>query len=127
MEQRVRFTERETADLYRFPLTRTLLSATTEGTAETIGTVRAQSIGQVGRLAVGNQTGSAVDLTVYFIPDGGTIGASNREITALSIPANSNVDMTDFIGGLYAPGTVIKAFASTTNALILMGYVEGRL
>lgn len=127
MESRVRFSQRETADLYRFPLTTTLLTATTSGTAHTLGEIRSQSLGEVARLVVGNQTGSSAALTVHFVPDGDSASAANSEVTALSIPANSNVNLTSLIGGLYESGTQIKAFASTGSALILMGHVEGRL
>ena len=115
----------ETPTRYFYPLTTTLLTATTEGAAQTIGTVRAESLGLVERFFVANQTGSATSLTVNFIPDGGTIGAANREIPALSIPGNTNVDLSDFIAGLYAPGTVVRAYASAGSALIIGGYVRG--
>lgn len=127
MESRVNFRETPLATSHYYPLTATLLTATTEGTAQTLGTVRADTLGLLERLAVSNQTGSAATLTVYFIPSGDTIGAANRQITALSIPANTNVDLTELVGGLYEGGTVVKAFAGTTSALIVSGYFKGQL
>lgn len=127
IENRVQFRQAEVAVEYKYPLTRTLLTATTEGTAQTIGTIRAESLGELEKFAVSNQTGSAAALTFYAIPDGDAIGAANREITALSIPGNTNVDLSDFVGGLYAPSTELKAFASTGSALIVMGAVRGVL
>lgn len=124
METRSRISINEAARGYVFPITRTLVTATTEGTAQTIATMRDQALGQVKRLAVGNQTAAAASLTVYFVPEGGTIGAANREITALSVSANSNVDLTDLIGGVYEPGTTIRVFASTGSALIVMGHIK---
>ncbi len=126
-ESRVRFSEEKLASEFLYPLTRTLLTSTTEGTAQTIGTVRAESLGLLERLVVSNQTGTDADLTVYFVPDGGTIGAANREITAISISGNTSVDLTDLAGGLYEGGTQIRAFASTGSALMLMGHIRGLL
>ena len=125
-EQRVRFTERQRPGAFNYPFATTLLTATTEGAAQTLATVREGSNAIVKRLVACNQTGSAVAVTVYFIPSGGTIGASNREITAISVPANSNLDLTEMIGGLYSEGTVVKAFAASGTAILMAGYIEGR-
>lgn len=126
-EQRFRVSEERFASEVLFPLETTLLTATSEGAAETLGTIPERQLGQIARLAASNQTGSAASLTLYAIPDGGTIGASNREITALTVAGNTNLDLTDLVAGLYGPGTVFKAFASTGSALMVMGYVRGLL
>lgn len=127
MERRVRFSQQEVAEIYRFPLERTILTATSDATAQVIGEIRPQSIGEVARLVVGNQTGTSADVSVLFVPEGETAGAQHREVTAVTVAGNENLDLTRFIGGLYAPNTEIRAYASTANALIIMGYVEGRL
>lgn len=126
-EGRVRFTERRPASDYYYPLTATLLTATTEGAAQQIGLVRERALGLVERLIVTNQTGANVDLTVNFVPDGGTIGAANREVSSLTVPGNTNIDLSDLIGGLYAPKTAIYAYASAGSALLVAGHVRGLL
>lgn len=113
-----------TSSEFLYPLTTTLITATTEGAAHTIGEIRAQGIGELGRLFVGNQTARTADLTFYAVPSGASIGAANREITALSISGNTNVDLTELVGGLYAEGHQFRVFASTASALIVGGYVR---
>ena len=126
-ENRIRVSQQQVATAYSYPLTPTLISATTEGAAETLAEVREGSNGLLKRLAVVNQTGSAVALTVNFIPSGGTIGAGNREIAGYSVGANAHVDLTDIVGGFYPEGTTIKAFAGSADALLVTGYIEGQL
>lgn len=124
-----RFQVRETpiARAYLYPINRVLLTATTEGAAQTLVTIRDDSLGELEGLAVSNQTGSAASLTFYAVPDGEVIGAGNREITAKSIPANDNVDLLGLVQGLYAPKTALMAFASTGSALMVMGKIRGVL
>lgn len=126
-EQRLRVSEERFASEVFFPLATTLLTATTEGAAQTLGTIPERQLGQIVRLAVSNQTGSGASLTFYAIPNGGTIGAGNREITAMTVDGNANIDLTGLVAGLYGPGTTLKAFASTGSALMVMGYVRGVL
>lgn len=117
----------QTAQSVLFPLTSTLATATTEGGAQTIGTVPSQALGLVERLVVCNQTGTAATINVNCVPDGGTAGASNREISSLSVAANSVTDLTDLIGGLYAPGTTLQVWSGTTSALLVSGYIKAHL
>ncbi len=103
------------------PLVHSQVAGTTQGGADTSYTLNQTCI--VRRLSVVNTTSAAVDLTIHSVPSGGTIGTSNTEISQ-SIPADSSVDLTDLIGGMYEAGTTIESFASTTNVLILHGYIE---
>lgn len=127
IEGRFQTREAEYAREYLYPITSTLISATTEGAAETLVTVRDDSLGKIESLAVSNQSGTAATLTLYFIPDGGTIGVGNKVLTAKSIPANDAVKLTELVGQLLAPGTVIKAFAGTTDVLFISGHLRGVL
>jgi hypothetical protein len=79
---------------------------------------------KVLRLAVANITGSAATLSINAIPSGGSIGDSNAEMRAVSIAANTSVDLTALIGGLYPAGTAIKAYAGTGSALVIHGWGE---
>ena len=125
METRVQTREVVQASGYAYPLATTLITATAEGTAHDLGSVRDNSLGYLERLFVANQTGTTATLTFYAIPEGGTIGASNKEMTALSIAPNQNANLAEFTAGLYAPGTTFKAFSGTASALIVGGYIRG--
>lgn len=127
IEQRVRTSEQRFATQYLYPLETTLITATTEAAAQLVATVRGDSLGKVERFVVGNNSASPADFTAYFIPSGSSVGAENREVTAIEVAATSNLDLTDLIGGLYAPGAEIRVFASTADALIVMGYIRGVL
>lgn len=106
------------------PIPHLQVAATSSGTADTLTTVRTGVVLQIKRLKVANITGTAANLSINSIPSGGAIGDGNAECRDLSIPANSNVDLTDLVGQLYEAGTVIKAYSGTTNALVLSGWAE---
>ena len=127
MEGRVRFTQEQVASAYNYPLTTTLLTATSEGTAQTLGVVRSDSVGRLLRLAVNNQGMVAANFTFYAIPADGTIGAANQELTARPITAGAAEDLSGIVAGLYAPGTVFKAFCSVGSTLLVSGFIEGQL
>lgn len=106
------------------PLTHLLITATTSGGAQTFHTVRAKAMLKVISLSVANVTGSAATLSLNSIPSGGSIGDSNAELKGYSVAANTAVDLTPFVGGLYEAGTVLKAYSGTGSALVLHGWAE---
>jgi hypothetical protein len=106
------------------PFDQLLVTATTSGAAQTFYTVRALRMLRVSRLVVANVTGTAATLTLHAIPSGGTIGNGNIAIPTMSIAANTAVDLTQIIGGLYQAGAAIKAFSGTGSALVLHGSGE---
>jgi len=106
------------------PLNHLLVTATTSGTAQTLYTVRAEVNLKVMALTVVNTTGAAATLTVHSIPSGGGIGAGNTEISAMSIAANTAVDLTKLVMGYYAPGTTIKVYSGTNGSLVVHGWAE---
>ena len=106
------------------PISHLRITATSMGTAETLLTVREETAFEVKRLAVVNVTGSAATLSLFTVPSGETPGNANAELVGVSIPANSAVDLTDFIGGLYAAGTTFVVFSGTTAALTIHGWGE---
>jgi hypothetical protein len=124
-EQRVRVDQSAGfVSLRPIPLTHLLITATTSGSAQTFATVRTGVILRVSRLAVVNVTGGAATLSLHSVPSGGTIGNGNAELLALSVAANTAVDLTDRIGGLYGAGTTLHAYSGTGSALVLHGYAE---
>lgn len=120
-ERRVRVAPEQAASR-PVPIAHTLVSATTIGTAETIMTVRADAIADVQRFCVANTSGSAATLSLHSVPSGGSAAAGNTELPAVSIPANTAVDVTDVIGGVYEQGTTLQVFAGTTGVLVVHGW-----
>ncbi len=106
------------------PIEHLLVTGTTSGAAQTLYTVRAGVMLKVRRLAVANLTGSAATLSLNAIPSGGAIGDGNAELKGYSVAANTAVDLTEIVGGLYQAGTVIKAYSGTGSALVLHGWGE---
>lgn len=122
-ERRVRVNpEQQSSRL--IPIAHTLISATTIGAAETIFTVQNLTIAQVSRLCVANTSASSVNFTLHAVPSGGSAATANTELPAVAVPGNTAVDLTDFIGGLYQSGTTLQVFASTTDVLVVHGWVQ---
>lgn len=125
MEVRVRNTQ----DVYAVPqrtvpLDHLLITATTSGAAQTFYTVRASVMLRVRQLSVVNVTGSAATLSLHSIPSGGTIGNANAELIGFSIAANTAVDLTGLVGGLYQEGATLKVYSGTGSALVIHGWGE---
>ena len=106
------------------PLPHLLITATSSGAAQTFYTVRATTMLRTKALRAANITGSAATISIHTIPSGDSIGNSNAEMLAVSIPANTVADLTDYVGGLYAEGTAIKVYAGTGSAIVLHGWGE---
>lgn len=106
------------------PLKHLLVTATTSGTAQTFHTVRAKAMLKIKSLVVSNVTGTAATLSLNSIPAAGSIGDGNAELKAFSVAANTAIDLTSLVGGLYEAGTLIKAYSGTGSALVLHGWAE---
>lgn len=100
------------------------VSGTDIASANTVLTVRARAQIKLQRLSVVNTTGSAATLTLHAVPDGGSAGAGNLEISQQSVPANGAVSLFEVMGGFYDAGTSLVAFSGTTNALVVHGWAE---
>lgn len=125
MEQRVRIESQSGAVQVRpVPLSHLLVTATTSGTAQTFQTVRSGVMLKIRQLSVVNVTGSAATLSLHAVPAAGSIGNGNAELIGYSIAANSAVDLTSLVGGLYTAGTVLQAYSGTGSALVLHGWAE---
>lgn len=70
-----------------------------------------------GRIRFTNPTGSAVAVTAYAVPFGGTAGAGNVFCPALSVAGGSNLDI-DVPALNY--GDFIQAFASAGSAIVAL-------
>jgi hypothetical protein len=106
------------------PIAHLNITATSSGTAQTLFTVRNDVAFSVKRLAVANTTGSSATLSLNTVPSGGSIGVGNAELAAVSIAANTSVDLTDVIGGFYEQGTTFEVYSDTNGALTVHGWGE---
>lgn len=106
------------------PISHALITATTSGAAQTVYTVRVGVMLKIKQLTVANVSGAAATLTLHSIPSGGTIVDSNAELKAYSVAANTAIDLTSLVGGLYEAGTTIKVYSGTGSALVLHGWAE---
>lgn len=108
----------------KVPIPHLLVAGTTSGAADTLYTVRSGVIAEIKRLVVTNTSGTAATLTLHAVPSAGSIATANAELVGFSVDANKAVDLTNLIGGMYAQGTTLEAFAGTTNVLVVHGWVE---
>lgn len=104
------------------PVPHVTVAATTSGAANTVLSVT--RLTEIKRLVVSNITGSAATLSLNSVPPSGSIGDSNAEVKALSIAANTAVDLSDLIQGLYIAGTELLAYSGTAGALVIHGWAE---
>ena len=87
-------------------------------------TVRPGTMLKIRQLSVVNVSGSAATLTLHSVPESGSVSDANAELKGFSVGANSAVDLTGLVGGLYGPGTQLSARASASSALVLHGWAE---
>lgn len=105
----------------KVPIRHTLISATSLATANVFYTVRDGVAFEVNGLSVVNTIASGVALTVHAVHPDETQGTGTIEISQMTIPGNSAVDLSDLIGGMYETGTELKAFAANANVLNIHG------
>lgn len=91
---------------------------TSAATLYTVPTLPPQVLLMRGRLRFTNTSGSAVTVTAYGIPSGGTAGVGNNFCPGISIPPNSNLDVdvpvlaaAGFIQALASVGSVVTVSA----------------
>lgn len=106
------------------PISMLQVTPTTIGAAATLYTVGERRMFKLLQLAVCNISGSAATLSLCVVPDAGSAATTNAAIYGLSVAANTSVDLTGFMGGLYEAGTTFQVFAGTTNVLNIHGYGE---
>lgn len=73
----------------------------------------------VDEFSVTNITSGNVALTVYYIPSGGSAGASNTIVGALSIAANTQVDLTQYLKGILNTGDAISVLGASASSLVV--------
>ena len=106
------------------PLDHLHITATTIGTAQELFTVRGRVFLEITQLAIANLTSLSAKISLHTVPPGGSIGITNAEFIDLDVPANTILDVSDNIQGLYKQGTVAYVYADTTAAFNIHGKAE---
>lgn len=106
------------------PLDHLHVTAITIGTAQELFTVRNNVFLEVTQLAIANLTALAAKISLHTVPPGGSIGITNAEFIDLDVPANTILDVSDNIQGLYKQGTVAYVYADTTATFNIHGKAE---
>jgi hypothetical protein len=88
-------------------------SATTEYTAAAATRVI------IDKFTATNITGGAITLTIYLVPSGGSAGASNTIISALSIAAGATTDLTQLQNQILNSGDFVSVFASAATSIVI--------
>lgn len=88
-------------------------SATTEYTCP------ADTKAVIHRFTATNTTGGAVTLTIYIVPNGGSAGATNKVLSALSIAANTTTDITQIQDHVLDESDFIAVEASAATSITI--------
>jgi hypothetical protein len=87
-------------------------------TATTLYTVPASTTAVIQTVTLCNTSASAVTVSLYRVPSGGTAGAANQAINAYSLAANETRFLDELRWGL-ASGTMMQASAGTANVVTI--------
>lgn len=78
----------------------------------------------IDKFTVTNVTGSAATLSVYIVPSGNSAAANYMIVSALSIAANTAIDLTTLQNQILTQGDSLMALAGTGSAVVVR--VSGR-
>lgn len=106
------------------PIDHLHITAITIGTAQELFTVRDNVFLDITQLAIANLTALSAKISLHTVPPGDTIGITNAEFLNLDVPANTILDVSENIQGLYKQGTVAYVYADTTAAFNIHGKAE---
>ena len=92
-------------------------------TATDVCTARDDADFHIEHLTASNTTGSAVYVTLYLVPDGGTAGATNIVLYQKAIPAKDWVTLFDSTNMcLLQPGMTLQALCGTDDDVNIFGH-----
>lgn len=89
---------------------------TTAATLYTVPASPASSLLRGGRVRAANTTGSAQTVTLYAVPSAGSAAAGNAFASAVSVPANSYLDIDVPI---MPSGATLQALAGAATSITL--------
>jgi hypothetical protein len=73
----------------------------------------------IDKFTATNIDSGAQTVTVYLIPSGQSVGNAFKVIDAISIPANTALDITQLQNHILATGDIINAFASASSKVVI--------
>lgn len=121
-EARLLFTQDNKILSRETPIANLNVTATTSGGAQALHVVPQGQAVIVSKLVACNVTIMPATLTLHVVPAGGSISSTTASLVGYSIPANTAVDLTDIIGGLWQSEQTVRVWSGTTAALTLSGY-----
>lgn len=71
---------------------------------------------QITELILANNTATAAAVTLYLVPNGGTAGAANAILAAVSVAANDTKYLSD-LKTLFPPGASLQGLQATAAAI----------
>lgn len=121
-EARLLFTQDNKILSRETPIANLNVTATTSGAAQALHVVPQGQAVIVSKLVACNVAIMPATLTLHVVPSGGSISNTTASLVGYSIPANTAVDLTDIIGGLWQPEQTVRVWSGTAAALTLSGY-----
>lgn len=91
--------------------------------AQTAYTVPAGTVATISNLSITNTTANVVSVTIYNVPQSGSVGANNELVAGYQLSAGQTWVPPQAIGLSLAAGTTLQALASANTSLTLMGAV----
>ena len=121
-EQRLLFTQDNKILSREAPIAALNVTATTSGGAQALHVVPEGQAVIVSKLVACNVTASPATLTLHVVPSGGSIGPVTASLVGYTIAANTAVNLTDIIGGLWQSEQTVRVWSGTSAAITLSGY-----
>ena len=99
----------------------------TSGSEQTILTAADDTLTFLKKIVLHNtDNSSAVTISAWLVPSGGTLGDANQVIEDLSIAAKATTEPTGLQNRVLEPGTVLAVAASSASKITLGGYYSQR-
>lgn len=99
----------------------------TSGSEQTILTAADDTATFLKKVVLHNtDNSSAVTLSAWLVPSGGTLGDGNQVIEDLSVAAKATTEPTGLQNRALQPGTVLAVAASSASKITLGGYYTQR-
>jgi hypothetical protein len=73
----------------------------------------------IDKFTATNVTGGAVTLTIYVVPNSGSPSASNTILPALSIAANTAVEIDVLKNHIISTGSTIQVMAGASSSIVI--------
>jgi hypothetical protein len=100
------------------------IASTQLGTsATTLYTAPTATTSTIANMSFSNTSGSAVAITVYNVPSGGSAGTANIVVPSFTLSVGQSYVPPQLIGLNLAPGATLQALAGTASVVNAQGGV----